>query len=93
MWFMLIILSRIADKMITKGYLTVIGGRKVFNSIGMWIPMACLMAIGKVGQNSFLAIMLLTMAVSFNAGIHVGYEIIYRIILGFIFHYKLLFLF
>lgn len=73
MWFMLIIISRTADKMITKGYLSVIGGRKVFNSLGMWIPMVCLMAIGQVGENAFLAIMLLTMAVSFNAGIHVGY--------------------
>lgn len=72
MWFLLIIISRTADTLITKGYLSVVAGRKVFNSIGMWIPIMCLMAIGQVGDNAFLAIMLLTMAVGFNAGIHVG---------------------
>lgn len=59
-----------------RGTVSVGFGRKLFNSIGLWVPMVALIALGYVtNENTTLAVFLLTLAVSVNATSHVGFLI------------------
>lgn len=57
-----------------RDYITVTAGRKIFNSIGHWTPMACLIGLGYVTQDhQVLGVALLTISVSFSGATNVGY--------------------
>ncbi|KAL9917943.1 putative inorganic phosphate cotransporter isoform 2-T2 [Glossina fuscipes fuscipes] len=50
--------------------------RKLFNSIGHWIPMITLIALGYVGTDRInLAIVLLTITVGINASTYLGFQV------------------
>lgn len=66
--------SPFSDFLIKRQYLVVASARKIFNSIGMWIPMASLIGLAFVNkENSMLAVVLLMIAVGFNAGVNAGF--------------------
>lgn len=76
MWIMSMGCSEISDYIMRRGYVSVGVGRKIFNSIGLWTPAVLLIALGYVSkENSSLAVILLTTAISFNSASFVGYLI------------------
>lgn len=77
MLIILILLSHLSDTLLASKCFSVSFGRKLFNTIGMWIPMLCLIALAHVHHNPTLAIILLTLAVGFNAGVYIGFFINY----------------
>lgn len=69
-------MGSISKYLTDRNYITVTVSRKLFNSIGHWAPMICLIGLAFVTQEqTTLAVVLLTMAVGFNAGTYVGYLI------------------
>jgi len=74
MWILCLVVSPLSDFLINRNYLSVTTSRKLFNSIGQWVPMACLIALGYMTQDEkTLAITLLTIGVGFNAASFCGY--------------------
>ncbi|XP_013116292.1 putative inorganic phosphate cotransporter isoform X2 [Stomoxys calcitrans] len=74
MWILCLIVSPIADALINHNVLSVTVSRKIFNSIGQWVPMCCLIALGYMSEDEkVLAITLLTFGVGFNAASFCGY--------------------
>uniref|UniRef100_A0A1A9WGM3 Putative inorganic phosphate cotransporter n=1 Tax=Glossina brevipalpis TaxID=37001 RepID=A0A1A9WGM3_9MUSC len=74
MWILCLTLSPIADLLINHRIISVTVSRKLFNSIGQWTPMACLIALGYINQNAItLSIVLLTIGIGFNAASFCGY--------------------
>ncbi|XP_070068653.1 putative inorganic phosphate cotransporter isoform X1 [Drosophila takahashii] len=70
------VVSPISDLLINRGSITITTARKLFNSIGQWGPMACLIALGYMtADEKTWAILLLTLAVGINAGCSCGYLI------------------
>lgn len=68
------VVSPISDLLINRGTLTVTTSRKLFNSIGQWVPMGCLIGLGYMTANEKTeAIVLLTLAVGINAACFCGY--------------------
>ncbi|EDW01195.1 putative inorganic phosphate cotransporter [Drosophila grimshawi] len=68
------VFSPISDMLINRGTLTVTTARKLFNSIGLWVPMACLIGLGYMtADQKSGAIVLLTLAVGINAACFCGY--------------------
>lgn len=68
------VVSPISDLLINRGTLTVTTARKVFNSIGQWVPMGCLIGLGYMTANEKTeAIVLLVFAVGINAACFCGY--------------------
>lgn len=66
--------SPISDMLIKRNIVTVTAARKIFNSIGQFTPMVCLIALSYMTvENQVLAIILLTLAVGFNSGSFSGY--------------------
>ncbi|TMW43655.1 hypothetical protein DOY81_011261 [Sarcophaga bullata] len=51
--------------------------RKLFNTLGMWIPMMALIGLGYIttGESTKLAIALLTIAVGSNAATYLGFQV------------------
>ncbi|XP_065368594.1 putative inorganic phosphate cotransporter [Calliphora vicina] len=51
--------------------------RKLFNTLGMWIPMMALIGLGYIttGESTKLAIALLTIAVGANAATYLGFQV------------------
>ncbi|XP_055545793.1 putative inorganic phosphate cotransporter isoform X3 [Wyeomyia smithii] len=76
MWILSLIFSPISDFLINHHYLSRVASRKVFNSIGLWIPMCALLGLAFVpaGQTD-LAIGLLTAAVGINAATYLGFQV------------------
>lgn len=74
LWILTIIFSPISDYLINSGYISVSIARKLFNSIGHWIPMITLIGLAYT-TNTILAVFLLTIAVGFSAGTNVGFLI------------------
>lgn len=69
-------MGSISKYLIDHGYISVTISRKLFNSIGHWVPLICLIGLAYTAkEQKSLAIVLLTMAVGFNAGTYVGYLI------------------
>lgn len=64
--------SFLSDFLMTRDYITITAGRKIFNSIGHWTPMVCLIGLGYVTDQT-LGVALLTIAVSFSGATNVGY--------------------
>ncbi|CAG9862857.1 unnamed protein product [Phyllotreta striolata] len=75
-WILSLFMGPIADYLITKGYVTTGTSRKIFNSIGMFIPALSLICLTFVGSDKpTAAIFLLTTAVGFNSAIYSGYNV------------------
>ncbi|XP_017078218.1 putative inorganic phosphate cotransporter isoform X3 [Drosophila eugracilis] len=70
------VVSPISDLLINRGTISITTARKLFNSIGQWGPMACLIGLGYMtADEKTWAIILLTLAVGINAGCSCGYLI------------------
>uniref|UniRef100_A0A1I8Q5Y1 Putative inorganic phosphate cotransporter n=1 Tax=Stomoxys calcitrans TaxID=35570 RepID=A0A1I8Q5Y1_STOCA len=67
----------IADIMNRTSVMPLAFSRKLFNTIGMWIPMIALMGLGYIttGESTVLAIALLTIAVGANAATYLGFQV------------------
>lgn len=76
MWILSLVFSPISDFLINQHYLSRVTSRKLFNSIGLWIPMCALLGLAFVpsGQTD-LAIGLLTAAVGINAATYLGFQV------------------
>lgn len=76
MLIMCFVFSWIADKLIKKDIVPLKHSRKLFNSIGHWVPMVALIGLGYVANNEHvLAISLLTVAVGSNAATYLGFQV------------------
>lgn len=76
MWIMCLTVSPIADFLTNRRLLTTTNSRKLFNSIGFWLPAIFLISLGFTPQEMHtLAIVLLTLSVGFNAASFCGYLI------------------
>lgn len=74
MWLLCLVVSPLADTLINRNVTSVTASRKIFNSIGQWVPMVCLIALGYMTEDEkTLATVLLTVAVGFNAASFCGY--------------------
>lgn len=74
MWLLCLIVSPISDMLINRQIISVTVARKLFNSVGQWVPMVCLIAVGYMTQEEkTVAVVLLTIGVGFNAGSFCGY--------------------
>ncbi|XP_075169564.1 major Facilitator Superfamily Transporter 12 [Haematobia irritans] len=74
MWLLCLLVSPIADALINRNVISVTTSRKIFNTIGQWVPMCCLIALGYMTEDEkILAITLLTFGVGFNAASFCGY--------------------
>lgn len=68
-------MSWISDRLVRREFLSIGSARKLFNTIGMWIPTILLIALGYTTENAQKAIVLLTLAVAFNSGTNIGFFI------------------
>ncbi|XP_053697826.1 putative inorganic phosphate cotransporter isoform X2 [Sabethes cyaneus] len=76
MWILSLIFSPISDFLINQHYLSRVASRKLFNSIGLWIPMCALLGLAFVpAGHTDLAIGLLTAAVGINAATYLGFQV------------------
>ncbi|XP_058061471.1 putative inorganic phosphate cotransporter isoform X1 [Anopheles bellator] len=76
MWMLSFVFSPISDFLINRNYLTRVAGRKLFNTIGLWIPMAALLGLAFVPKGSSdLAVVLLTLAVGINSATYLGFQV------------------
>ncbi|XP_034479561.1 putative inorganic phosphate cotransporter [Drosophila innubila] len=68
------VVSPISDLLINRGTISITAARKLFNSIGQWVPMGCLIGLGYMTADERTeAIVLLTLAVGINAACCCGY--------------------
>ncbi|XP_028142604.1 putative inorganic phosphate cotransporter isoform X2 [Diabrotica virgifera virgifera] len=75
-WILSLFMSPIADFIIIKKYANVGQSRKIFNTIGLWIPALALISLTFVdSDNRVAAIILLTIAVGFNSAVYSGYNV------------------
>ncbi|XP_055920027.1 putative inorganic phosphate cotransporter [Eupeodes corollae] len=66
----------ITDILNKRKFLSLSVSRKLFNSIGHWVPMVALIALGYVtAEHQKLAIALLTIAVGVNAATYLGFQV------------------
>lgn len=75
MLIMTAIFYHLSDYLIQKKHIYVGTIRKVFNTIGMGVPMICLFILGNINNNIYSAIILLTLGIGLNAAIQFGYMI------------------
>lgn len=76
MWIMSLILSPIADSLTNRRILTREFSRKLFNSIGLWVPMCALLGLAFVQKgDKTLAVTLLTLAVGINSATYCGFQV------------------
>lgn len=76
MWVLCLVFSQISDFLTNRRYITIGTGRKLFNSIGLWLPALAMIALGYVDRkDTTLAVFMLTLAVGLNSGGYVGYLI------------------
>nr|CAI5830121.1 unnamed protein product [Callosobruchus analis] len=75
MWLLSLVMSYIADYLIIKG-VSVGTSRKIFNSIGLFVPATALICLSLVGESHYVsAIALLVIAVGFNSAVFSGYNV------------------
>ncbi|XP_069941800.1 sialin isoform X2 [Cherax quadricarinatus] len=73
MWLFSIIAGQVADYLRTRGTLSTTATRRIFNSIGIYGPMVCIVLAGYAGCNRDAAIGLLCGAVGLNGAVYSGY--------------------
>lgn len=75
MWIFSIMISWVADWMISSGRFNHTVTRKIINSIGQYGPAVCLVAASYTGCDRVTTILLLTLGVGLNGGIYSGFKI------------------
>lgn len=76
MWILSMVFSPISDFLINRHYLSRVVSRKLFNSIGLWIPMVALLGLAFVPKGGTdLAVTLLTLAVGINSATYLGFQV------------------
>lgn len=75
MWIFSIVISWIADWMISSDRFNHTRTRKVINSIGQYGPAVCLIAASYTGCDRVTTVALLTIGVGLNGGIYSGFKI------------------
>ncbi|PSN41741.1 hypothetical protein C0J52_16921, partial [Blattella germanica] len=77
MWILSFGFSWVSDFIMNKNYVTKCTSRKIFNSIGHWIPGIALIALAfPTGDgNTTLPVALLTLAVGVNSATYVGFQV------------------
>ncbi|EFA07863.1 putative inorganic phosphate cotransporter [Tribolium castaneum] len=76
LWILSFVFSPLADYLIVHKYLSIGNVRKVFNTIGLIIPAIALVALGFVDSTQdTLALVLLVVAVGFNAAVFSGFNV------------------
>lgn len=92
MYVVTIIMSFLSDWLLNRNLLSVGQCRKLFNSIGIFIPMIALLGLGYVSVDSpILIIVLLTVCVGVNGATYVGYMVTIRWLLIPLLHFITLF--
>lgn len=76
MFILSFVFSYTSDFLINRGSITTSASRKIFNSIGHWIPGITLISLGYLTQSNVnLAVCLLTIIVGINAATYVGFMV------------------
>ncbi|KRF79997.1 putative inorganic phosphate cotransporter isoform X1 [Drosophila virilis] len=76
MFVMSFIFSAIAMWLNKRNCISTVASRKLFNSIGLWVPMCALIGLAYVSSDqSNLAVILLTITVGFNGSCYLGFQI------------------
>lgn len=76
MWILSMVFSPISDLLINRHYLSRVTSRKLFNTIGLWIPMGALLGLAFVPKGEIeLAVVLLTTAVGINSATYLGFQV------------------
>lgn len=75
MWVLSFGFSFVSDYYINRKIISTANSRKIYNSIGHWIPAILLLGLGYVTENTTLSVTLLTIAVGLNAGTYVGFMV------------------
>lgn len=75
MWIFSIMISWVADWMISSERFNHTQTRKIINSIGQYGPAVCLIAASYTGCDRVLTVALLTIGVGLNGGIYSGFKI------------------
>ncbi|KAK7082382.1 hypothetical protein SK128_002996 [Halocaridina rubra] len=73
MWIVSIVAGLTADSLRNKGYLSTTTTRRIFNSIGSYGPMICIVLVGYAGCDKFKAIALLCGAVGLSGFMYSGF--------------------
>ncbi|XP_061938507.1 putative inorganic phosphate cotransporter isoform X4 [Apis cerana] len=75
MWIFSMLISHVADWMISSGRFNHTLTRKIVNSIGQFGPAIALAAASYTGCNSWLTVTILTVGVGLNGGIYSGFKV------------------
>ncbi|XP_043269781.1 putative inorganic phosphate cotransporter isoform X2 [Venturia canescens] len=75
MWIFSMVISHVADWMISSGRFNHTKTRKIINSIGQFGPAIALVAASYTGCDKWLTVALLTVGVGFNGGIYSGFKV------------------
>ncbi|XP_063974434.1 putative inorganic phosphate cotransporter isoform X2 [Diachasmimorpha longicaudata] len=75
MWIFSMLISHVADWMISSGRFSHGKTRKIINSIGQYGPALALIAASYTGCDKWLTVALLTIGVGFNGGIYSGFKV------------------
>lgn len=76
LWILSLFVSPLADFLIVRKYLSTGASRKLFNSIGLFVPAIAMVSLSFVGEDQRnLAVFLLVLAVGANACIFSGYNV------------------
>lgn len=76
MFLLSLMISPVSDYFVNNGRITIGTGRKLFNTIGHWIPAACFVGLGFVTkEHSEIVVALLVVCVGVNSGIIAGFHI------------------
>ncbi|CAH1173696.1 unnamed protein product [Phaedon cochleariae] len=74
MWLLSLVMSPIADYLIVRK-IRVGTSRKIFNSIGLFMPAISLVTMTFVEESPYLTVFILTVGVGFNSAVYSGYNI------------------
>lgn len=72
MWIISLAVCPISDVLINRQYISVSTGRKLFNSIGHWVPALTLIVLPFM-RGSTEAVVMLTIGIGFNGFTYCGY--------------------
>lgn len=76
MLFMSFFFSYLADVLAKRNCVPLKYSRKLFNSIGHWLPMCALVGLGYVSKDQVgVAVLLLTLAVGISAATYLGFQV------------------
>ncbi|XP_069162723.1 sialin isoform X3 [Procambarus clarkii] len=73
MWVFSVVAGQVADYFRARGTLSTTATRRIFNSIGIYGPMVCIILTGYAGCNKNIAVALLCGAVGLNGAVYSGY--------------------